>query len=56
MYGRLFYDGASETARGREPINGAAEAQHERIVLAARELAEVSARLQAAAAALHESL
>jgi len=33
-----------------------ADIQHERIDLAARELAEVSARLQAAAAALRESV
>lgn len=33
-----------------------ADTQHERIDLAARELAEVSARLQAAAAALRESI
>jgi hypothetical protein len=55
--------GAEETAKQLKALRDRADsqqqkadAQHERIDLAARELAEVSARLQAAAAALRESL
>ena len=49
-------DRANHQERITEVHNERAEIQQERIELAARELAEVSARLQAAANALRESI